>query len=93
MHGGGFVVLSSHTTQNYTRKWANELKIPVFSIDYRMAPDHAFPQAPNDCFQVYKFLTSQLYKYMKIKPVNVFLGGDSAGANLSCAVTTLALKN
>jgi acetyl esterase/lipase len=58
-----------------------------------MAPDHAFPQAHNDCFQVYRFLTTQLHKYMRIKPVNIFVGGDSAGANLSCAITTFALKN
>jgi len=46
MHGGGFVGLSSHTTQNYTRVWANGLKLPIFSIDYRMPPQCTFPTAP-----------------------------------------------
>jgi hormone-sensitive lipase len=38
MHGGGFIALSSRMMQSMTRKWANELKIPVFSIDYRKPP-------------------------------------------------------
>jgi hormone-sensitive lipase len=42
-HGGGFVALSSETSQSYTRKWANELKIPVFSVDYRKPPKYRFP--------------------------------------------------
>lgn len=93
IHGGGFVALSSHTTQSYTRTWANGLKIPLFSIDYRMPPTHPFPYAPNDCFQVYKFLINRLHKYMKIKPKNVYICGDSAGGNLSCSLTALAMKN
>lgn len=38
VHGGGFVSMSSGSHQNYTRVWANELDIPIFSIDYRLAP-------------------------------------------------------
>jgi hormone-sensitive lipase len=56
MHGGGFVALSSRSMQVYTRKWARDLKIPVFSIDYRMPPHHRFPIAVTDCLKVYKFL-------------------------------------
>lgn len=35
--------MSSELMQNYTRPWANELKIPVFSLDYRKPPTHRFP--------------------------------------------------
>lgn len=38
VHGGGFVAMSSGSHQNYTRVWANELGVPIFSIDYRLAP-------------------------------------------------------
>lgn len=58
-----------------------------------MPPDHPFPQAPNDCLQVYKFITTQIHKYMKIYPKNIYIGGDSAGGNITCAVTALILKN
>lgn len=38
MHGGGFLALSSRSMQVHTRRWARDLKVPVFSIDYRMPP-------------------------------------------------------
>jgi hormone-sensitive lipase len=45
IHGGGFVSLSSFSMQNHTRRWANDLSIPVFSIDYRLSPQSVFPDA------------------------------------------------
>jgi len=47
LHGGGFISLSSDVTQDYTRKWAKALRIPVFSIDYSLAPESKFPKALN----------------------------------------------
>ena len=67
--------------------------MPLFSIDYRMPPRHPFPHAPNDCLQVYKFLTTKLHRYMRIRPKNIYICGDSAGGNLSCSLTALAMKN
>lgn len=43
IHGGGFVAMSSSSHQSYSRRWANELGIPIFSIDYRLAPEYAYP--------------------------------------------------
>src|SRR5690349_9599624 len=93
MHGGGFIALSSRSTQSYTRKWANQLNVPIFSIDYRMPPNHPFPTAPNDCFTVYQFLLNHIDKYMNIRPTNIYISGDSAGGNLACSLTGLILKN
>lgn len=42
--------MSSGTHQNYTREWANRLKVPVFSIDYGLAPQNPYPSAVNDCW-------------------------------------------
>lgn len=56
IHGGGFVAMSSSSHQNYTRIWANELGVPIFSIDYRLAPKWKFPCALVDCWQVYQWL-------------------------------------
>lgn len=51
-HGGGFVAMSSFSHQTYTRKWANHLgeDTVVFSVDYRLAPQHAYPAALDDCW-------------------------------------------
>ena len=49
-HGGGFVAMDSASHQNYTIKWANGLKVPVFSVDYRLSPKYPFPDPVNDCF-------------------------------------------
>jgi hormone-sensitive lipase len=48
VHGGGFVSMSSGSHQSYSRLWSNELNIPIFSIDYRLAPKDKFPAALND---------------------------------------------
>ena len=92
MHGGGFIVLSSNGTQIYTREWANITKVPVFSIDYRLAPKYPFPEALYDCLRVYEFLVNKIHKFFRIRPKNIFVGGDSAGGNLSCGLTLLLLK-
>ena len=93
MHGGGFIALSSRMMQTMTRKWANQLKIPIFSIDYRKPPNDPFPAAPNDCLAVYKFIVSKIRTYMNINPVNIYLAGDSAGGNLACSLMGSILKH
>jgi hormone-sensitive lipase len=79
--------------QVYTRKWANELGVPVFSVDYRMPPDHPFPDGPNDCLTAYRFIINRVHEYLNIRPTKVYLAGDSAGGNLACALMTLILKH
>ena len=92
MHGGGFVALSSRSMQVYTRKWARDLKIPVFSVDYRMPPEHRFPTAPLDCLKVYKFLVTKIHNYFNIRPKKIIIAGDSAGGNLAFSLTALIIK-
>jgi hormone-sensitive lipase len=92
MHGGGFIALSSRMSQIITRPWANHLKIPVFSIDYRKPPKDPFPAALNDCFTVYQFIVKKIQYFMNINPVNIYLAGDSAGGNLACALMGKILK-
>lgn len=58
-HGGGFVAMDSASHQSYTRQWANKLKVPIFSVDYRLAPAYPFPAGINDCFQAYVWIVTQ----------------------------------
>ena len=55
-------------------------------IDYRMAPEHPYPAAVDDCLAAYKWLLEQ-----KIKPAHVVFAGDSAGGGLTMA-TMLAAR-
>lgn len=50
IHGGGFIAMSSGSHQSYTRLWAKQLRVPVFSVDYSLAPQHPYPEALNDCW-------------------------------------------
>lgn len=79
--------------QIYTRRWTNELDIPIFSVDYRMPPQHPFPQAPYDCLLAYQFLINHVHKFMNVRPTNIFLAGESAGGNLCLSLTGLLLKH
>jgi len=52
-HGGGFVAMSSSSHQTYLIKWAKKLDIPIFSIDYRLAPVAQYPDLFDDCIAGY----------------------------------------
>lgn len=90
-HGGGFITMDSCTHQNYTRQWTNDLGIPVFSVDYRLAPKYPYPDPVNDCFQAYCWILSEAKSQLGIDPKQVILAGDSAGGHLCAAVTVLAI--
>ena len=83
-HGGGWVVgsLDSHDS---TCRWLCEAaRVAVLSVDYRLAPEHPFPAAPDDCCAVVDAAMAG-----EVKGVNknrVAVGGDSAGGNLAAVV-------
>lgn len=61
IHGGGFVSMSSGSHQIYTRKWANMLDAPIFSLDYRLAPKDPYPKALDDCWQAYNWIINNVH--------------------------------
>lgn len=82
IHGGGWIMGSPNTCRLLTIEMAKATKTRVLSIDYRLAPEHPFPAALEDCVAVYKWLLSN-----DIKSENIIISGDSAGGNLT--LTTL----
>ena len=72
--------------------WANQLEIPVFSVDYRLSPASKFPDALNDCWQAYFWLLEQGEKHFGIPINEIILAGDSAGGNLIAALSLLCIK-
>ncbi|KRX06446.1 hypothetical protein PPERSA_05059 [Pseudocohnilembus persalinus] len=92
IHGGGFVAMSSRSQQIITRKLSQKLKIPVFSIDYKLAPQNPYPEGLNDCWQAYNWIVDNIQDYYNIKPEKIILTGESAGGNLAISICGLAIK-
>lgn len=44
MHGGGFIAQTSKSHQSYLRQWSRNINIPIFSVDYSLAPQAPFPR-------------------------------------------------
>jgi acetyl esterase len=64
-------------------------KAIMVSVDYRQAPEHPFPAAPNDAYAAYIW-TTQHAKEFNGDPMRVAVGGESAGGNLATVVSTMA---
>ena len=85
-HGGGFVIGDLETHGPYCAEAARQLDMPVISVDYRLAPEHPFPAAPEDC------LAATYWIAENIPCTGLVLSGDSAGGNLT-VVTAMALRD
>ena len=53
IHGGGFVSMSSGSHRIYLNRWVKNLKLVLFSIDYRLAPKNKYPDQLDDVWQAY----------------------------------------
>lgn len=84
-HGGGWVMGSMETHDNICRRLANEAKCIVVSVEYRLAPEHKYPAALDDCFAATQWVCAR-HEEFGGDPARVFVTGDSAGANLAAAV-------
>lgn len=85
MHGGGFVTGHPHYFDELLFHTAVRTNLAVVSVDYRLAPEHPYPAAANDCEAVALWLLENAQK--EFGSENFLIGGESAGANL--AVVTL----
>lgn len=88
-HGGGWVNGNVDFYIDTCTTMAITLERRVVSVDYRRAPEHRFPQAPEDCFEVTRQLLSGDI-LADVDPDNVVLFGDSAGGNLAAVVSLMA---
>lgn len=78
LHGGGFCWGSVQTHGGLAIHMAQASQLPVFSVGYRLAPEHPFPAALNDAHAAYRHLIQQGHS-----PQDIILAGDSAGAALA----------
>ena len=81
-HGGGWVVGSIASHDRSLRRLASESGVPVASVDYRLAPEHNWPAAPDDCLAAWRDIRSRAAE-LGADPGRLMVGGDSAGGNLA----------
>jgi acetyl esterase/lipase len=87
LHGGGYISGSAETNRPITVPLARRLKRRVFSLDYRLAPEHRFPAAVEDAIAGYRWLIST-----GVDPRQLSVAGDSAGGGLALALV-MALRD
>ncbi len=89
IHGGGFVIGDIGVYNSLCTEIAHQLDLPVVSVEYRLAPEHPFPAAPDDCEAAARWVASSP-EILGREFTGLVITGDSAGGNLTI-VTTNAL--
>lgn len=88
-HGGGWVIGDLDTADAQSRMVCNQVGCVVVSVDYRLAPEHRFPAAAEDCYDA----TAWTYEHateIAVDPTKLAVVGDSAGGNLAAVVAQMA---
>ncbi|XP_022538078.1 arylacetamide deacetylase-like 4 isoform X1 [Astyanax mexicanus] len=91
-HGGGWILGSINMHDNICRQIAKESNTTVASVGYRLAPEHRFPAHLDDCEAATLHFFSVAEAEFGVDPHRVVLGGDSAGGNLSAALSQRLAK-
>lgn len=84
-HGGGFQIGSVRSHASLMSRLAAASGVPVLGFDYRLAPEHRFPAAAEDCFSAYRALLARGHDARQI-----ILAGDSAGGSLALGIALQA---
>jgi acetyl esterase len=90
-HGGGFAIGDLDTHAPMCAEIARRLDLPVIAVDYRLAPEHPWPAAPDDAEAAARWIAANGAAFDR-EITSLVLCGDSAGGNLTI-VTALALRD
>lgn len=89
LHGGGWATESIDTYARALHLLAYETDCVVVAVEYRLAPEHKYPVPLEDCYVAAKALfTGELVD--GIDPDKIIIAGDSAGGNMTAAVSLMA---
>ncbi len=88
-HGGGFVLPAAPYHYKLAREYGQRAGCKVLFVNYRLAPKHKFPTAPNDCFDAFCFAAENAER-LGIDISKIGVAGDSAGGSLATVVCLMA---
>lgn len=89
LHGGGWVVSDISAYDAIGRQLAQETGYTVVLANYRKAPEHPYPAAPNDSWTTLQWIDAHRAE-LAAAGAPLVIGGDSAGGNLAAAMTLRA---
>ncbi len=84
-HGGGWILGSPDSHDLATARICEGTGAAVLSLDYRLAPEHVFPDALMDCLAAVEWVASEAAA-LSLDAERLAVGGDSAGANLAAGL-------
>jgi acetyl esterase len=88
-HGGGWVVGDLDTHDSTCRQLVKKTGCVVVSVAYRLAPEHQFPAAVDDCYAATQWVATHAVQ-IGIDPQRIAVGGDSAEGNLAAVIAQMA---
>jgi len=89
LHGGGFFCGDLFSDELQCSAYALRAQCVVVCVAYRLAPEHPYPAALDDCYRALEFLWSEGGE-LRLDRDRIAVGGSSAGGNLAAAVALLA---
>ncbi|KAM3414451.1 hypothetical protein BST61_g9616 [Cercospora zeina] len=89
IHGGGYIGVSAEDSAPSLAAYVAASGVPMFSVDYRLAPEHPFPVPLEDCWSALTWLQANADQF-SINPERVMIMGESAGGGLAAALAILA---
>lgn len=88
-HGGGFVIYGLDSHDHVCRRLCRDNEAIVVAVDYRLAPEHKFPAAPEDAYDALVWVSENAAS-LGGDPDKLAVIGDSAGGNLAAIVSQMA---
>jgi acetyl esterase/lipase len=89
LHGGGMTMGSALDSQPLLAWYSSSAGLPLFSVEYSLAPEHRYPIPVEDCYAALKWLCNKAQE-LNIDTSRIAVMGDSAGGGLAAAVALLA---
>jgi acetyl esterase/lipase len=89
VHGGGFIFGTGLDEDARLNGWADAFGCPIVSVEYRLAPEHPYPEPLEDCYTALTWMAGHADE-LGINPAHIVVVGQSAGGGLAAGLALLA---